>query len=136
MAVNLENDQKNRIWQLFLHAEEIFYTRLNFFVVFETLLLGVVSLLYSRPPQAKLLLIGIGMLGLGLTAAWTYSQARQLYVFHRLRDYVKEVLPEYQAVRDGRKKWFLGSMTVMTWIPGLVVVLWMVFLIFFFFFLP
>ncbi len=135
MSANLENDQKNRIWQLFLHAEDTFYNRLNFFVIFETLLLGVVSLLFSRPTPAKPLLIGISILGLCSTAAWTFSQARQLDVYHRRREYVSEVIPEYQAVRDRQKKWFLSSMLVLTFIPGLLVILWIVFLIFFIFFL-
>ncbi len=45
MAENLENDQLNRLWGYRLHLESLYYNRLNFFLVFESVLLGVVGAL-------------------------------------------------------------------------------------------
>jgi hypothetical protein len=49
MSEHLETEQISRLWEHFWHLDNNFYNRLNFFLVFESVLLGVVGLLYSRP---------------------------------------------------------------------------------------
>jgi hypothetical protein len=47
MAEDLDNEQKARLWKHKLHLDTTFYIRLNFFLVFESILLGFVGVLYT-----------------------------------------------------------------------------------------
>ena len=72
------------------------YNRLNFFLVFESVLLGVVGLLYSRPNSSVLVLKLIVLLGLSLTAIWAYIQARQNYLLYDLQEQLIALSPRVQ----------------------------------------
>ncbi len=74
---DLENDQINRLWEHGTHEDTIFYNMLNFFLVFESVLLGVVGLLYSKTASPEPVLKIIGALGLSVTLVWEYAQIKQ-----------------------------------------------------------
>lgn len=127
---SINSDQQNRLWAYKLHEEDIFYNRLNFFLVFESVLLGVVGLLYSRS-YVLIILRLVDILGLILTVLWGYVQARQLYTYTILVDYLKEVMPEYKIVVVRRNKWFLigSSKKFLTYlVPTLIILMWIAFL--------
>jgi hypothetical protein len=133
MSENLDNDQLNRLWEHGLHIDAMFHNRLNFFLVFESILLGVVGLLYSRSTTAKPVLISIICLGLILTILWGYVQARMKYVFDSLRTFHREVIPEYKLtlIRRERVKWPISSTSLETYgVPLLVALIWIVLFIF------
>jgi hypothetical protein len=113
--------------------DTMFHNRLNFFLVFESVLLGVVGLLYSRSTTAKLVLISIICLGLILTILWGYVQARTKYVFDSLRAFHREVIPEYKltVTRREQVKWPISSTLLEAYgVPLLVALIWIVLLIF------
>ena len=131
---NLTPEQKNRLWEQHLRSDEVFYNRLNFFLVFESVLLGVVGTLFSKPLSEKPVLVTIICLGLVLTILWGYTQARQKYVRDRLKARLEEVLPEYRAILEDReqvKKWPLSSVTLLSYgVPTLIAFVWIVLLIY------
>ena len=132
MSQKLDNDQMNRLWEHGLHEETMFVNKLNFFLVFESVLLGVVGLLYSRPVSAKLVLISIICLGLLLTILWGYVQAEQQYFYNQLRSFIKDELPEYQIsrVRLEQAKWRISPTFLLTYgVPILVGLIWVVLLL-------
>jgi hypothetical protein len=133
MLEKFDNDQINRQWELFLRAEDNFYNRLNFFLVFESVLLGIIGVLYSRPNPAIPMLIVLGVLGLILTGIWAYTQWRQLYICRDLRNYLGDILPEYKAILARRKRWLISSMVLLTFVPAVVSLVWLVFLLLFVF---
>ena len=49
MADNFTPDEISRLWEHGLHEDKIFNERLNFFLVFESVLIGVVASLYNAP---------------------------------------------------------------------------------------
>jgi hypothetical protein len=57
MPENLDSEQRNRLWEHGIHAENVFLNQLNFFLVFESVLLGVVGILYNNRSSGKLVLI-------------------------------------------------------------------------------
>jgi hypothetical protein len=131
MPETLDNDQINRLWAHRLQVVDIFYNRLNFFLVFESVLMGVVGVLYSRPIPPLFLLRVIIILGLSLTVIWGYAQARQKYIIEDLRAKMREVAPEYKATLERRNKvtWPIPSMWLLTYlVPALVAIVWIVFL--------
>jgi len=133
MSEHLEPEQISRLWEHHLHLDNNFYNRLNFFLVFESVLLGVVGLLYSKPNSSELVLKLIVLLGFSLTVIWGYVQARQKYLLDDLKEQVKAVVPEYRMTLERRKlsRWPVSSVWLLTYIvPALVALVWLVFLIF------
>ena len=100
MSENLENDQLNRLWEHRLHVDNMFYERLNFFLVFESVLLGVVGVLYSRPNLVILVPKMISILGLIITIIWAYVQARHKHILDVLGTRAKEIMPEYRITLE------------------------------------
>jgi hypothetical protein len=64
----------NKLMRYSRHSQNRFNNRLNFFLVFESVLLGVVGVLYSRPSPAKVLLIVLILfLAVSSVPAWHSS---------------------------------------------------------------
>ncbi len=137
MSENLENDQLNRVWEYRLHVESLFYSRLNFFLVFESVLLGVVGALYGKPNSAMLVLRVIVVLGLSITIIWMLVQARHKLMFDAISEEVAERMPEYVVTWkriNERLGWFLRSVPaifLLTYIVPLLVALVWICLLFF-----
>jgi len=128
---NLDIDQKKRLWEMTVHDDTMFNNRLNFFLVFESVLLSVVGLLYSSKfTPAKTVLITIICLGIVITILWGYVQARQKYVYDTLASLCREVFPEYKMARAKIGKWPVSAVMLLTYaVPALVLLIWIVLLI-------
>ena len=125
----LEPDQVNRLWEHGMHEDTIFNDRLNFFLIFESVLLGVVGMLYTRQPAAmKAVPIAIITLGLLITIIWAYIQARQRSTLHRLIERLEQNLPEFRETYEplDRKRWrrLSGTLLLTYVIPILVALIW------------
>ena len=127
----LDNDQKNRLWQHKMHEETTFNSRLNFFLVFESVLLSVVGLLSSKAASPnKVVLISIISLGFILTILWGYIQAKNKSNTEIIRALVVKALPEYRIVSTQLAKWPIPTMPLLTYgIPILVGLIWIALLI-------
>jgi hypothetical protein len=128
---NLDSEQKKRLWEMTVHDDTMFNNRLNFFLVFESVLLSVVGLLYSSKfTPAKIVLIMIICLGIVLTILWGYIQARQRHVYESLASLCREVFPEYKMARAQIGKWPLSAVMLLTYIvPALVLLIWIILLV-------
>ena len=65
------------MWEQLLHEDNKYSQRLNFFLVFESVLLGTIGAIYSRPLADFQLLQYLALFGLIITNLWFYVQARQ-----------------------------------------------------------
>ena len=133
MSQNLDSDQINRLWEHGMHEDNGFNDRLNFFLIFESVLLGVVGVLFSKPTSAMFFLRVIIILGICVTIIWGYVQAWQLYVLRSITTRLKEVAPEYQLTLERRAqvRWPIPARGLLTYaIPLLVLLVWIVLLIF------
>jgi hypothetical protein len=129
----LDSEQINRLWQHAMHSQNRFDSRLNFFLIFESVLIGVIGMLYSHSSYAKLVLIAMICLGVLLTAIWGYVQARERYLLDDLETRLKEVAPEYleTVARRESMNWPLHSTPLLPYgVPSLVGLLWISLLIF------
>src|SRR5215471_15698023 len=104
MLEHLDNEQLRRLWEHRLHVDNEFYSRLNFFLIFESVLLGVVGALYSKTNQVMLVLRVIVILGLCITLVWAYVQARHKYLLDAINARCYEIMPEYRATSEYWKK--------------------------------
>jgi len=132
MQENLKKDQINRIWEYRANCVNIFYQRLNFFLIFESILLGVIGLLSNRPVSSPFIVKTIAAFGLAITLIWWYSQARQRHLLSIATTYAQEAIPEYRELLARMKK---EALPHLTWdllahvIPVLVLLLWAILLI-------
>jgi hypothetical protein len=126
---NLDNEQLNRLMQHAMHSQNRFDNRLNFFLIFESVLLGVATTLYSKSTSTDPVLITIICLGFFLTVLWGYVQAREKFLFDVAQKHLTEVVPEYREIirREHQAKWPLGSTSLLTYgVPWLMTGVWIV----------
>lgn len=102
MREHLEGEQADRLWQHLLHDDQIFNHRMSFFLVVETVLLGLVSVLYATEVVVAL---PITVLGAVLTLLWQYVQLRQYFLLVDLKQQAKRRLPEYRETLARRERW-------------------------------
>ncbi len=129
MQEHLDNDQLNRLWQHALHAQNRFDNRLNFFLIFESVLLGVVTALYSKSLSTNPMLITVICLGFFLTILWGYTQIREKFLFEVVEKRLEEEVPEYKETlrRQELGRWPFRSTPILTYgVPGLIAIVWIV----------
>jgi hypothetical protein len=86
-----------------MHEEGIFYGRLNFFLLFESVLLGtVIQTATASGPAVKRLQVLAFALGLAVLAVWAYAQHRKLRYLKCLEARLAERLPEFKEIKEGK----------------------------------
>ena len=140
MSEDLASEARNRLWEFRLHVENLLYSRLNFFLIFESVLLGVVGALYTRPGQSILVLKAIVILGFCITVVWLYVQHNIKQIFVVLDKRAYDFFPEYEenidtflSIRKVESKMGIQSpaLILLTYVvPVLVALVWF-FLLFF-----
>jgi hypothetical protein len=140
---NLSPEQLARLWEHRLHVEKLFYSRLSFFLAFETILLGVVGALYSKNGPPIFVLRAISVLGLCITLVWLVVQHRHRHIFNVLDKRAKCHFAEYcetvKIIDEGKFQppgknpaiWLLTYL-----VPFLLVLAWVFLLLFLFQWLP
>ena len=135
MHENLDNEELRRLWEYKLQVDNEFYSRLNFFLIFESVLIGAVGALYSKTNQVMLVLRVIAFLGLCITLVWAYVQARHKYLLDAINALCREKMPEYKATIEyfNKTKWPLSTRWLLAYvIPTLIVLVWVILIILFF----
>jgi hypothetical protein len=140
MTENLDSEQSRRLWEYRLHVGNQLYSRLTFFLIFESVLLGVVGALYSKTSQSALVLKVIVILGFCITVVWLYIQHNIKQSFVVMENRAKENFPEHkESINEIRKVRKVESRLgieapatiLLTYvIPSLVALVW-IFLLFF-----
>ena|SRR5258706_12633715 len=100
----LTEDQKNRVYEYRNHIVHVSYQRMNFFLVFESVLLGVFGVLYSKNNPFTPLLLVIAILGFFITIIWGYAQIILEIELESLTIWTKELIPEYKAIAEREPK--------------------------------
>jgi len=133
MAEDLDKDALNRLWEHGNHEDTMFSERLNFFLVFEGILIAVVGQLYSQTPRNVLVVKATIVLGLLTTLIWGYVQIQQKIILEDLIERSRELLPEYEVTVERRNKRRLPIRVIPLLaygIPGLVLIFWLILLFF------
>jgi hypothetical protein len=126
---SIDKEGIERLWQYRLQQENIFYQRLNFFLVAESMLLVAFTTILSKVDFWNTT-ISVGILGLLLTFLWGAVNIRQYQVYNHVRKLVEEVCPEFKDLRAIRPKSFVRSWFLLTYIvPALIAIAWTVLLL-------
>jgi len=127
MQESLENDRLHRLWEHGLHEDTIFFQMLSFFLVFESVLLGVVGLLYSKTASTGSILKIIIILGCCVTIVWGYAQVKQRRYIKALSAQAQSLDSNYKLMVQSREKgiWSLSVTGLLAYvIPTLIVLVW------------
>lgn len=127
MKEDEKKDRIDKLWQHGLHEDSVFNERLNFFLVFETVLLGVVGMLFGSANSTEGIIKLFVTLGFVLTLMWMYVQARQKSVVEGLRQTLRELDKGYDEAITQRdsKRWPISSTWLLTYfIPLSVLLIW------------
>lgn len=125
-------DQVKLLWDYALHSDNLFNDRQNFFLFFESILLGGTFALIAATTQIdshvlNLVLMLVAFSGLLITVSWWYLQLRQAYVLECMTRFHKIVTPVYRDVilPIREKPYRVGTNLILVNIfPLLVALLW------------
>ena len=121
----VDNEELNRRWQHGLHEDEVFNNRLNFFLLFESILLSVFGAIGGSSVRNLLALRSIGLFGAAFALLWIFVQARSLEVVVSLQAELKELDPRYRKHREKFEKRGFSTTKLLTYLlPVLMLGLW------------
>jgi len=126
------DERWNRMLQLAIHEDLIFYNRLNFFAVIETVLLAAVA--SSSAAAGRLLHVLLLVMGLLVTIMWSVAQIRSRRYVRVLVRRLKTELPELKDGFNGtdlelRQIRVEGASEIMTYgLPTMFALAWLVLL--------
>jgi hypothetical protein len=132
MLEESDRDQINRLWDHGNHEDIMFNERLNFFLVFEGILIAVVGQLYSKTPPDIFIVKATIVLGLLTTLIWWYVQIQQKIILEDVLERGRDLIPEYRVTLDRRERKRLPIRVIPLLaycIPGLVLAFWITLLI-------
>jgi hypothetical protein len=125
-AAEFNSDQMQRMWDQLMHEDNLFSDRLNFFLVFESVLLGGASAIYSRSSSDLRILQATSIFGLVITLLWFVIQARHKQGLDVLKIRTRALFPEYAlATLKRRRPPFSVSWLLAYWLPLLVACVWL-----------
>lgn len=127
----IDNQEIERLWQYRTQAENVFYQRINFFLVAESMLLVAYATVLSKE-NFLFTAITIITIGILLTVIWLIVNHRQKITVDHVRNYIIDKLPEYRSLRQNRPKSFISSWILMTYlVPLLLIFSWITLLVVF-----
>lgn len=125
-AATFSEQQKQRMWEHFLHDDDLFNDRLNFLLVFESVLLGVGIGMLTSHSKANLVLQGFAVFGLVVTLLWSYIQSRHKHGLDALKRRTRTLFPEYSLGAIARGKPPFSATWLLTYpLPWLVAAVWL-----------
>ena len=120
-ATNLSKAPVEHYWDWLLHEDNLFSSRINFFVVAETMLFIAFAINSYDIPKLTIIL---GLTGILFVFIWLYVAICQIYfLINPIKAKLEETWPEYR-VRKG--VWLLGEPNIWLGIlfPSVLIVVW------------
>ena len=121
----LDANHYDRLLNRTIHEDNIFYARLNFFLVFESVLLAAFVSVDAEHVAWPAIRWAVPVLGSAISALWWRAQARQYRHVHELGERVTRELPEYQDAYGGSQTRISPTRLMTHGVPALFLLLWM-----------
>jgi len=113
------------LWQYKMHEDAIFYQRLNFFLVTESMILVAFATLFSSPhPTVSWIRVVTAVLGCVVTLVWGYVGARQRNVMKQIIGEAEKAIPIYKKIRQERANWFSSTWLLAYFVPAIIFLTW------------
>lgn len=115
------------LWSYKLHEEMVFYQRLNFFLVAESMLFVAYSTLLAGSSRQGGMLLGLVVLGILLSLAWMFVSHRQILVIDHISSVYRRKFMEYADLRAQRGHSLVSSSKVLAYgVPAIVLLTWLI----------
>ena len=127
MSDEYANTQSYNLFEHMLHEDTMFNERLNFFLVFESVIMGIVGILYQKDAPSLPVIRTLIILAIIMTLTWGYVQARQKYILNQLVARAVKEMNAYRSILEERKRvrWPIGNLALLSYfIPTVVTALW------------
>ena len=123
----MSDEQKRRLWEHALHEDEQYNDRLNFFLIFESVLLGVMGAVFTRADASRPVLIAIALLGVIITLVWINIQAFHHFYVNSFNPRL-ETFEEFQKTLEYSRLWWpdWGRQLLSFGVPIAVTGIWIV----------
>ncbi|HPQ71159.1 MAG TPA: hypothetical protein PKW95_18680 [bacterium] len=124
-------DRAARLWEYRLHQEEIFYQRMNFFLVAESMYFVAFATLFSAQIKQTGILVVVIVLGFLLTVIWSLANRRQKIIIDHIRPIVEQACPSYAEIRLARPGRLFSSWGMLAyWVPIVSCASWVMIFVF------
>lgn len=107
----LKDDEVSRLFTHGLHEENVFYNRLNFFLVFESVMFAAaMSVVTSKETIAWRLIVVISVMGVVVSLLWWFALWNKLVLLRTLEERAKLACAEFaETVRVADRHKFLRA---------------------------
>lgn len=120
-------ETQRRVWDHSMHEDSVFNDRQNFFLVFESVLVGSIGGFFTKTGPNVRIVRFIALFGLAVTLLWLYVQVRQHYITKLLKKRNKAVFDDYASAISIRRRWPFHAYTLLAYaFPLLVALAWIV----------
>lgn len=122
-----QSAQPDVLWSYKLHEEMVFYQRINFFLVAESMLFVAYSTLLAGSNRQGGMLLGLIVLGFMLCLAWLLVSHRQIRVIEHISNVCRTRFADYAHLRAQRSPSLISSSKVLAYgVPAIVLLTWAV----------
>ena len=120
------NEQRSdRLWMYRNQTEDVYYERLNFFLVSESMILVAFSTVLAIDDRPGFVLYVMSVLGVLLSLVWLAVSHRQSQVISSIRKLTEDACPSYGEIRATRPKASYSSWWLLTYfVPVLTILTW------------
>ena len=128
----LDEKQKDQLWQWGLHEDGVFNNRLNLFLVFESVLLASVTFAANNLANGTHVMRALSVIGIFISAIWWYVQIKQKMILDQIKAAVSQQNTLYSKFSEERSIgiWKLSVTGLLSYIlPGLVLLIWIIILV-------
>lgn len=122
---NATSDYFDRLLNRTIHEDSMLYARLNFFIVFESVLFAAFVSVGVTHIAWPVVAWAVPVLGASISALWWRAQARQYKHVHKLGARVSNELPEYRGAYSGSSTSVSPTRLMTHGVPALFVALWL-----------
>jgi hypothetical protein len=122
--------QQSRLWDHAIHEDKQYNDRLNFFLIFESVLLGVVGAIYAKETVSQSILIAIAGLGVIITLVWINIQAYHHFYLDSFNPRLLHAFAEFKKTVEYSRLWWpdWGRQLLSYGVPIAVAAIWLVIL--------
>lgn len=123
--VRTDHSSPDVLWSYKLHEEMVFYQRINFFLVAESMLFVAYCTLLAGSNRPAGMLSGLIGLGFVLGLAWVLVSHRQIKVIDHISSVCRDRFVDYADLRSKRSKSAISSSKVLAYgVPAIVLLTW------------
>jgi hypothetical protein len=121
MEESIGRSDTDIVWEHKMHIENIFYQRVNFFLLAESMLFVA----FATVLQSRLIALLMITIGTSLTVIWLLVNTRHTSIYRHIRNFLEKECSVYKTIHDTRPQAAIGSWVMIAYlVPCLILAGW------------